>query len=291
MSKQKIKIATLCCSYNRLDKTIAFFNSLIHQSVPQNYQVDFYLLDDNSPDKTGEHIKSQFPVVNVIQGTGNLFWAGGMRTLWKEVRQKDDHDFYLLLNDDVILNGDALKRLLDAYDLAGKPGNIILGTVLDPFDNKITYGGHRIKNFKSGSLYAQKPDDKELIKCEIGNANIMLVDKLTVDKIGILSDLYTHSLADFDYTYTAVKNKLHLWLAPGYYGYCENDHSATSWLPGRIPLKDRIAHLYSPKGLAYKEYLTFIRRHFWLMLPAEIIKSWVKTLFPSAYDSLKKHLA
>jgi GT2 family glycosyltransferase len=285
--EKKIKIATLCCCYNRLNKTTLFLDSLVGQHVPDKYQLDFYLLDDNSPDQTGAHVKANFPMVNVIHGTGSLFWAGGMRTLWKEVLKQDDYDFYLLLNDDVVLSDGALDRLLTAYSLTKNEGNIILGTVLDPKDNKITYGGHKIKNYFTGSTYVREPDATLLMDCEIGNANLMLVDKATLNKMGILTDLYTHGLADFDYTFTAVKKGLNVWVAPGFYGYCENDHGV-SWLSGKVPLKKRIAHLYSPKGLAYKEYLTFVRRHFPQMLPAAFFKSWLKTLFPVIYDTFKK---
>ena len=287
MPEKIIKIATLCCCYNRISKTTLFLNSLLKQAVPDHCHLDFYLLDDNSPDMTGARVKEMFPQVNVVHGTGSLFWAGGMRTLWAEVLRRDEYDFYLLLNDDVVLSADALERLLAAYSQAKSGGNILLGTVLDPKSGKITYGGRKIKNFITGSTFMQTPDAERLKICEIGNANIMLVDRATVNKIGILTDIYTHGFADFDYTYTAVKNGLQVWVAPGYYGHCENDHGV-SWLSGKVPLKKRIEHLYSPKGLAFREYSTFINRHFSFMLPAAYFKLWLKTLFPFIYDSFKK---
>jgi GT2 family glycosyltransferase len=284
---KKITIATLCCCFNRVHKTSAFFESLIQQVVSENYSLDYYMLDDNSPDETGRIIKEQFPIVNVTMGSGSLFWAGGMRTLWKKVLDEKKYDLFLLLNDDVVLVPGAVERLLKAFNDLPQDGNIVLGTVLDPQSRTITYGGHRIKNYLSGSIFVQEPDEQELMPCEIGNANILLVDKFTVNKLGILSDLYTHGLADFDYTYTAVKNGLGVWVAPGFYGYCENDHGV-SWLPSKVSLRKRIQHLYSPKGLAYKEYMTFVRRHFPLMLPAGFFKAWLKTLFPVVYDLFKK---
>jgi GT2 family glycosyltransferase len=287
VSEKKITIATLCCSFNRIHKTTVFFDSLINQQIPENYAIDYFLLDDNSPDKTGELISEKFPVVHVVMGSGSLFWAGGMRTLWKEVFARKEYDLYLLLNDDVVLVPGALERLLAAYQLGGSYGNIVLGTVLDPETNKITYGGHRIKNRISGSIYLQEPDDKELMACEVGNANILLVDSLAVNRIGILSALYTHGLADFDYTYTAAKSGIGVWVAPGFYGYCENDHGV-SWLPRHVSLKKRIQHLHSPKGLALKEYLIFVRRHFPVMMPIGFLKAWLKTLFPVVYDVFKK---
>jgi len=38
--------------------------------------------------------------------------------------------------------------------------------------------------------------------------------------------------------------------------------------------------LYSVKGLAYKQYLHFIRKHFPLYLPQAWLSLWLKTIFP-----------
>src|ERR1700753_2088858 len=95
------KLAILSCSYNRKKKTSAFLKSVLAQKVPENYNVDIYLLDDNSPDGTASHVEANFPSVRVVHGSGLLFWAGGMRTLWQHVLTKGDYDFFLLFNDDV----------------------------------------------------------------------------------------------------------------------------------------------------------------------------------------------
>jgi GT2 family glycosyltransferase len=285
--EKKMKIAALACSYNRINKTAAFLQSLISQPVPEKFELDIYLLDDNSPDGTGDYVRKNFPSVEVVEGTGSLFWAGGMRTLWNYVVKKKSYDFFLLLNDDVVLFGDALTRLLGARNLSGQPANILLGGVQDPKNQRMTYGGFKMKNRFTGSTESVEPDGKDLKACDIGNANILLVDKATVDKIGIFSDAYTHAFADFDYTLTAIKNGVKVWLAPGYYGYCENDHGV-AWLPQTTPLKKRIEYLYSPKGISLKEYLLYIKKHFPLSLPDKYIKAWLKTFFPVIYDMFKK---
>lgn len=286
-STKKIKIAALSCSYNRLKKTTAFLTSLVEQKVPDGYSLTVYLLDDNSPDGTANYVEANFPNVKVLNGSGSLFWAGGMRTLWSEVRKKDEYDFFLLFNDDVVLYENSVKRLISAYHLSSYPENIILGTVLDTEGQGITYGGQKITSRLTANSVNLVPDEAELRSCDIGNANIMLVDRATVNKIGILSGLYTHGFADYDYTLTAVENGVKVWIAPGYHGCCENDHGV-SWLPQRTPLKKRIAHLYSPKGLAYKEHMLYLKKHFPLSVPITHIKFWLKTLFPIVYDLFKK---
>ncbi|MCO5948037.1 glycosyltransferase [Mucilaginibacter sp. RT5R15] len=282
-----MKIAVLGCSYNRKKKTTRFLTSLVNQEVPSNYKMDIYLLDDNSPDGTGDYVEAEFPSVNLVRGSGSLFWAGGMRTLWQHVLNLETYDFFLLCNDDVVLFDGAVARLLEAHSLSEHPGNIILGTVQDSEGSMITYGGQKIINRMTGDTANVVPAADMLVPCEIGNANIMLVDKTTVDTIGILSSSYTHGIADYDYTLTALRNGLKVWIGPGYYGICDNDHVIT-WLPQRTPLKKRIEYLYSPKGLAYNEHMVYVKRHFPLSVPITHVKLWVKTLFPIMYDVFKK---
>jgi len=287
VSARILKIASLACSYNRKEKTSAFLKSLLSQAIPEGYSLDIYLLDDNSSDGTGDYVKQHFPTVTLIEGTGSLYWAGGMRAVWNAALKNGDYDFFLLLNDDVHLDDNAILRLLAAHKLSQFPQNIFLGTVYDDDQKKISYGGHKLKSKITGYVDTVVPDDKELLEAQVGNANIMMVDKGAVDKIGILSTEYVHGLADFDYTLTAVKNGVKVWVAPGYYGHCINDHGK-SWLSGKAPLKKRIAYLYSPTGLAYKEYLHYSWKHFPFMLPGVFTKAWLKTLFPILYDKFKK---
>ncbi|TSD66565.1 glycosyltransferase family 2 protein [Inquilinus sp. KBS0705] len=280
-------IAVLACSYNRLHKTTAFLESLTRQYIPDGYALSVYLLDDQSTDGTADYVKANFPGVHLIEGSGSLFWAGGMHLLWKTVIAESEHyDFYLLMNDDVKLYNNAIANLLDSYQLSKNPENIIVGSVQHPETLEHTYGGRKLVSKYSVIANPVVPGVNELKECEMGNANIMLVDKATVDKIGILSDQYIHSFADYDYTLNAVRQGIKVWVAPGYYGSCENDHGHP-WLTGAT-LRQRIKFLYSPKGLEYKSFLRYSWKNFPINMPAEIFKMWLKTLLPIVYDKFKK---
>ena len=102
---------------------------------------------------------------------------------------------------------------------------------------------------------------------------------MLINKIGFLSNSYTHSLADYDYTLTAKKVGFDVLVAPGFLGECKDDHG-NNWKSSKVSLKDRIKYLKSPTGLAYKEYLIFIKRHFPASYPSAFVKLWLKTFFP-----------
>lgn len=278
--------AVLITCYNRKQTTLNFLESLTSQDYFKVLQIDIYMLDDASTDGTTAAVSEKYPFVNILKGTGDLFWAGGMRKVWSYALEQKTYDLFLLFNDDVVLLDGALEKLIKHYEQTRKNGTMLIGSTLSKKLNTLTYGGNKLYSKKHPNYYRVVPDDTKLVPCDSANANILLVDKFTVDKIGIFSDVYIHSLADYDYTLTATENGIELLIAPGYYGYCEYDHGL-NWLPGNVPLKKRIEYLYSPKGLTYKEYLIYIKKHFPIHYPISVIKLWMKTFFPIIWDTFK----
>lgn len=294
-----MKIAALLAAYNRKDKTLACLESLYGQQLPPGCSLDVFLTDDASGDGTAEAVKCRFPGVRVLSGTGSLFWAGGMRHTWKEAL-RHPYDYYLLVNDDTVLSDRAVCVVMgltppQAAPLAGasviaagdrRPlEGIVIGATADPAGH-LSYGGRRLGAKGRWSSHPVHSADSYL-ECDFGNANIMLVSRSVVDAIGILSPAYTHALADYDYSLKARKAGFPVRVAPGILGSCIDDHGR-NWMSPRTRLSDRIAYLRSPKGLAYKEYLYFIRNHFPRSYPAAFIKLWLKTLFPQLWDRFKQ---
>ena len=287
MAELNYSCAVLITCYNRKEKTLRFLHSLKTQPGFDELNPDIYLLDDGSTDGTAEAVVANFPQVKIFAGTGNLFWAGGMRAIWSHAITHKHYDIYLLYNDDVMLTEGSLMRLINCYREVANNGTVLVGSTLSPVSNTLSYGGHVLYDTKHAAYYALKPHEEITQHCHLGNANVFLVDAATVKKIGIFCDAYTHYLADYDFTLTAFKAGLDVLVAPGYYGYCEDDHGV-NWLSGNTPLRKRITYLYSPKGLAYKEYLFYIRKHFPADYFGAFTKLWMKTLFPIIWDKFKK---
>lgn len=282
-------VATLITCHNRREKTIACLESLQRAEVPPAYRVDVYLTDDGSTDGTGNAVKELFPYVNLVEGDGNMFWAGGMRLAWKTALDRKKYDAFLLINDDVILHRNFIWNLLKAetYSLSetGMKG-IYTGATVDGATGEVTYGGstiirnHLIVTMQKLAL-ASYPQ-----QCDLANANILWVSGYVVDRIGIFEERYTHGIADYDYSLRALKRNIPLWLAPGVCGICEHNRGK-NWKTG-VSLKERIRWMKSPKGLAYSEYLFYIKKHFPAYLPYSFIMMWMKILFPFVWDRFKK---
>lgn len=276
-------IAILITVFNRKEKTLACLRSIYEQVGMSDYDIDTFIVDGGSKDGTPEAIKAECPDVHVSIHDG-LFWAGGMRQAWKEALEfRQDYDYFWLLNDDTTLYPTCLKYLIEAEGVAleknGRKG-IYVGNTCDPHTGKLSYGaiGHDDKWVI--------PDNEHFRNIKLANANIMLVSRDAYERLGGFAEYCTHGIADYDYSLRAVEANVPLLASAHYCGTCENDHKAT-WLPQSTPLKKRIEYLYSPKGLAYKEYMIYIKRFF----PNQVLKMkvllWAKTLFPFIWEKFK----
>ncbi|RED48935.1 glycosyltransferase family 2 protein [Seonamhaeicola aphaedonensis] len=280
-----MKIAVIMACFNRKVKTLECLQNLKELDLPDTiYRLDVYLVDDGSTDGTYDAVKINFPKVNVIKGTGNLFWNGGMRLAWNKASQTEDYDFYLWLNDDVILRKFALKELMDCY-LEGLKNEGVLGIVTGAFQNPknnlaFSYGGRN----ETGAV---KPNGK-LQECKYINGNAVLVAKEIFKSLGNLSPDYTHAMGDFDYGLRAINAGFKNYTTRQYIGLCEVNCSP-NWANPKVPLKKRLKLFKSPTGLSYPEYIVF-RKKFWgtkWILFA--IKAYARVLFPSMYKKIKKN--
>ena len=110
-----MNIAILITSFNRVKTTISALRSL-YTSINKcnaNNNFDIYLVDDKSPDNTGVIVKEIFPDINVIIGSGNLFWGGGTNLAWETATSQKEYDGFIWFNDDCELFEDSLSILLN----------------------------------------------------------------------------------------------------------------------------------------------------------------------------------
>lgn len=279
-------IAALYTCFNRKEKTLKSLETL-YKAVNKSTRpisASIYLTDDGSTDGTSEAVSKQFPEVHILKGDGNLFWAKGMHNSWSKALEKN-YEGYLLLNDDVEIYNNIFDELIAAHEYSiktyDKPG-IYIGPTENKEEGKLTYSGSLILN---KFLYTQKrlTPNGTFQKCDLANANIMLVSNAVVQKIGLLSKEYSHGMADYDYTLTANKYNFPVLITKNYCGHCINDHKDKYEDFGEKTLAERKKILYSPTGLAYDSYLKYMRKFFPLRYPIVAFFGWFKLYFPNTY--------
>lgn len=276
-----MKLAILLTCFNRREKTVLCLQSLSEASVPDSAELDIFLVDDGCTDGTAEAAKEIFPDIHIIRGTGNLFWAGGMRLAFESAGKHGNYDGFLLLNDDVILKEDFLKNLLETQDYSFRkhqqPG-LYAASTFDTARNTVSYGGNVFTHGPGRLRYALLEPAENPQPCDFTNANILLIDSGVIEAIGFFDPHYRHAIADYDFSLRAKKAGFPVYITAGYGGYCENDH-IHDWSTSRS-LRRRIQHLKSPTGLEYEGFVYFIEQHFPRYKFRIKRNLWLKTLFP-----------
>lgn len=283
-----MNIATLITCFNRKEKTLRCISDIKSSIVHEDVRIDIYVVDGGSKDGTMDAIKQTYPDVFIRQEDG-LFWAGGMRAAWQMATEGDvEYDFFWLVNDDTLIYQDTLQKLLDADVYAhGKygKGGLYVGSTTAIGSKRFSYGGRKLHKWGRQSCSVVLPD-AECHECDMANANILLVSSEVFKSIGGFCAIYTHGIADYDYSLRAVRAGFPVLVVPGYCGECEDDHG-NNWVSPKSDLKERIKYLKSPKGLAYKEYLYYIKEFFPKEYASSWFKLWLKTICPQLWERFK----
>ena len=282
-------IATLITCFNRKDKTLRCISDIKSSILQNDIRVDIYIVDGGSSDGTIEAIRLAYPDV-VIKEKNGLFWAGGMRAAWQMALDANiEYDYFWLVNDDTIIYNNTLQKMLNADIYARKKygkGGLYVGSTVAIGTNRFSYGGRKLKTWGHQTSSIIIPDD-DYHECELTNANILLVSDEVFKSIGGFCNIYTHGIADYDYSLRAIRAGFPVLLVPGYCGECDDDHG-NNWASSKSCLKERIKYLKSPKGLAYKEYLYYIKEFFPTEYRSSWAKLWIKTICPKIWEILKK---
>jgi GT2 family glycosyltransferase len=267
-------IAVLMTCYNRKLKTLATLESLFNQTLTSKIALTVYLVDDGSTDSTTESVQQKYPQVKIFPGDGNLFWNGGMRVAFSEA-MKDEPDYYLWLNDDTVLEPEALKSLLEtSHQLIekGETKAIVAGSTYDPDTGNFTYGGIvKITPLLPFKFRFLEPTTTAQ-SCDSMNGNCVLIPSSVVQVVGNLDPAFIHYLSDWEYGLRARQKGCTVWIAPGYQGTCSPNPQSTKI--DAADMNEGLQKMSQPKGLAFKdatlqpweEWKVFAQRHggvFW----------------------------
>lgn len=294
---QKIQIAAILTVFNRREKTLDCLQHLFEAVGAYNgddIALTVYLTDDGCTDGTAEAIRTAFPDkdIHIIQGTGSLFWAGGMRLAWQAaIDSGSQWDYYLLLNDDTNVFENVFQELFDAEDdevrHQGCPG-IVSGFTCEPGNpGKATYCGLNFVNWTKGRQVRLKPNGQPQ-HIDLTNANILLVPASVVKEIGIFHEGYRHSCADNDYSQTAHRHKIPVCSTAQVCGECEYDHHSQEDEIRMLSTMTKAEREKYVKAATHsdRDYLLFVRRNMPLRYPFAVMARGIRVALPSVYHRL-----
>lgn len=259
---KKIRVAAVLTCFNRKDKTLRCLNSLAFNSseIYNRIELSIYLCDDGSTDGTSREVSRRFPEVKIVQGTGNLFWARGMALALKEAK-KTNHDFYLMINDDVLFDEKMFDTMFNSYYQIDDEFSAVTGATKDYLTDEYTYGGILLnENAIDGEtkVYPNSP----CLECDLANWNCFLVSNRLFAKVGDIDDYYEHSYADFDYSNRIKRAGGHIYIANKYIGFCNRNSTKGTWLDSSLSFITRLRLTQKNTGVPIKSEIHYFKKYY-----------------------------
>jgi GT2 family glycosyltransferase len=271
--------AVLTC-FNRREQTLACLSALQTSRDLGDIDVRAVLVDDASNDGTPVAVGQRFPWVDVVQAEGDLYWCRGMhRAMAHAMAQAPD--FLLWLNDDTILEPDALARLLACHDaLQNSRGQplIVVGGTRDSQVGHLTYGGERRVSRWRPARFAKVEPQSLPVRVDTFDGNIVLMSQVVASRVGNLDPVFEHAMGDIDYGLRASKLGIELWLAPGWMGVCDTNPVAGTFVDRSLPVRRRWQLMMTRKGLPPRSWWHFNRKHSGLLGPLVFVWPYLRTL-------------
>ena len=302
------RIAVILTVFNRREKTVSCLQHLFAaaNAARETVNLTVFLTDDGCTDGTAEAVRElfsqlstlnpqlstlnpQLSSIHIIQGDGNLYWAGGMRKAWQAaIDSGAPWDYYLLINDDTYIYNNVFTQLFEAIDygyrLTGRYGMASGITCQPGHPQEITYGGLNFVNKTKGRQELVKPTGKPQ-RIDMTHANILLVHHSVVEEVGIFYKGFLHSGADQDYGMMAARHGFPVYSTSIVCGECERDHSSEEEEAQQLmslSLAERKKYINSPLHND-RDYLLTVRRNMPLRYPMACLMRAIRLYFPAVY--------
>lgn len=249
-----IKVLGLMTCFNRKEKTVRALRNLIKGNP--NLQMSFIVADDGSSDGTYEALM-EMPEVTVLRGNGSLFYSGGMRLAIEEAKKvKEPFDYCLLFNDDV----DFVQFAIE--DLCKRDNSVIwVGPTSDEQGN-LSYGGVvKLSKWRPKTEIIMAYTEEGRV-CDTFNANCVLIPWEIFKNLDNIDPVYTHSMGDFDYGFSAKRKEIQIKVSDKFVGVCPDNPVQASWRNTELSLKERLKRKESPKGLPGKEWFHYLAKNY-----------------------------
>lgn len=274
-------VAVLTC-FNRREQTLACLGALYSAAGSAGADVQPIVVDDGSTDGTAQAVREEFPNATVIDGDGQLYWARGMHVgLAQALQRKASH--VLWLNDDVRLHQNAIAHLLfELQTLTQGLGRspILVGATSDG-SGQLSYGGDVAAGRWRRFRYTRVGGEDQALRCDAMNGNCVLMEMAVARSLGNIDPVFEHAMGDTDYALRAGAAGVPVYVASGYVGLCSTNPVAGSFSDTSLPLRRRWRLMLHRKGLPWRSWLHFTRRHGGWLWPAYFAWPYISLVLSS----------
>lgn len=267
------RVTAILTCFNRRELTLRVLRGWFGQQG-HDAELDAVLVDDGSADGTAAAVAAEFPRATVVPGSGSLFWAAGMALAERHARRSRP-DALVWLNDDVELADDCLHELR-ATSATCTPAAVVAGALADPDTGEVTYGGFAPRRWHPLRGALVRPVGRPL-PVPTMHGNVVYVPRAAYERVGI-DGRFAHAYADFDYGLRLRRAGLPVLLTAGTVGRCSRATSSRGGTVAGLPLRDRLRHLNSPRGVPLRSQARYLGRHAGPWWPVLVLGPYGKEL-------------
>lgn len=234
---------------------------------------DFFVhVIDSSPKAEPSEYRVRNVIVRRIPTGRDLFWAESVTWGYDFSKEHGPWDYVALLNEDVELANHAIHSMMEAMKIG------VLDGVVGTFKSKAgrgTYGGY-ISASRLFPLVLRFQNEHSL-QTDTFNANFVIIRAASLETVGGFPNCYRHRRADFDLGFSMRRAGMKVARVPGFQGTCEANSSYVTNLKGQR-LREVIFQIAGPKGVPFKEHLTFTRRNAGPLWPLFFLSSYIRII-------------
>ena len=104
-------VSVIIVNYNTREHLLKCLESV--QLQDKKISGNIYIIDNGSADGSVEAVKQRYPAINIIRNEHNTGFAHAVN---QGLKQAAKHKYHLIVNTDVVLADDYLKKLSDFMD-------------------------------------------------------------------------------------------------------------------------------------------------------------------------------
>jgi len=183
------------------------------ESVMLNNYSNFKItiIDNGSTDNSLENLLNKIDNIDIIKISKNVGFSKGYNYAFNEIKNQND-DFYLILNNDTIVEQNSLSLLVDAMNHYGEDN--IYGSRIINFNNKKNwYCGGKINIINGNVFHLGLNKSSTLTKYKTAETDYvsgccMLISKKMINNLNGFSEVYKMYYEDVDLCFRIIqKNK------------------------------------------------------------------------------------
>ncbi|CAN1529871.1 COG1216 Predicted glycosyltransferases [Mycobacteriaceae bacterium] len=256
-----MRVAVLVTVHNRVETTVRGLVqfALLVRNLDE-FEFTVFLVDDGSTDGTAAEVRRLPLDIDIIDGTGSLYWNRGMILAHQSaVSRGEPFNAYMLYNDDTVLT-ETFCDLIKAFRREGNA--IVAGAFTDASTGEVNYSGF-LRVSRNRPLAFDRPQlvAGTLVPVDTFNGNLVLLPAEVFDSLGGLDPVFWHAFGDIDLGLRAQKLGIRSYVFGSPVGYCSRGTS----LYDRVRVagrRERWKLLFGRTAIyGFGQYLHFVGRH------------------------------